>query len=132
MERIEGHTRPDVSLAVDAAKVNVKLSREPLEQVLLHLLSNAAIHTPEGGRILLEFKKRGAKVHQFIVTDNGPGVPEEISENLFRPFAEIRDLTQGDGLGLPICSLKVTKMHGTITLDPDYKRGARFIIEIRS
>ena len=45
MERIEGHTRPDVSLAVDAAKVNVKLSREPLEQVLLHLLSNAAIHT---------------------------------------------------------------------------------------
>ncbi len=132
MERIEGHTRPDVSLAVDAAKVNVKLSREPLEQVLLHLLSNAAIHTPEGGRILLEFKKRGAKVHQFIVTDNGPGVPEEISESLFRPFAEIRDLTQGDSLGLPICSLKVTKMHGTITLDPDYKRGARFIIEIRS
>ena len=71
-------------------------------------------------------------MHQFIVTDNGPGVPEEISENLFRPFAEIRDLTQGDGLGLPIFSLKVTKMQGTITLDPDYKRGARFIIEIRS
>ena len=106
---------------VDAAKVHAKLCREPLEQVLTHLLINAAINTPENGRITLEFKKRGAKVFQFIVADS-----------LFRPFTEIHDLTDGDGLGLPICALKLAKMHGTINLDTDYKRGARFIIELRS
>ena len=100
--------------------------------MLTHLLINAAINTPENGRITLEFKKRGAKVFQFIVTDSGAGIPEEKADGLFRPFTEIHDLTDGDGLGLPICALKLAKMHGTINLDTDYKRGARFIIELRS
>lgn len=132
MNNISDRVRPGVSLVVDAAKVHAKLCREPLEQVLTHLLINAAINTPENGRITLEFKKRGAKVFQFIVTDSGAGIPEEKADGLFRPFTEIHDLTDGDGLGLPICALKLAKMHGTINLDTDYKRGARFVIELRS
>ena len=105
---------------------------EQLERILLHLLENAAEYTPAGGKIWLDFKKRGAHTHQFIVSDTGCGVPEEQRENIFKPFTEVKDLTLGDGLGLPICSLIATKMNGSLTLDTGYSKGARFVLELHA
>ena len=45
----------------------------------------------KSGKISLEFKKRSAHTHQFILTDTGTGIPVEAREKLFKPFAEIRD-----------------------------------------
>ena len=130
MDKIKGQTREDVTLTVNAPKLQAKVNPEHLEHVLLHLLTNAAEFTPEGGKIWLDFKKRGAHTHQFIISDTGPGIAEEARENLFKPFTEVKDLTQGDGLGLPICSLLATKMNGTLSLDTGYTRGARFVLEL--
>lgn len=132
MSKIEGQIKVGVAMVVNAPKLNVKTNPEQLERILLHLLKNAAEFTPEGGKISLDFKKRGAYTHQFIVTDSGRGVPVEAHENLFKPFTEVKDLTQGDGLGLPICSLIATKMNGTLTLDKTYTRGCRFILELHT
>lgn len=132
MEQIKGAVKPEVALTVNAPKLNVKICPEQLEAVLLHLLRNAAKYTPAGGKIWLDFKKRGAHTHQFIVSDTGCGIPEEARENIFKPFTEVKDLTQGDGLGLPICSLKATKMNGSLTLDAGYTKGARFVLELHA
>lgn len=132
MDRMKGKTQEDVSLTVNAPKLNVKISPEHLERILLHLLENAAEYTPAGGKIWLDFKKRGAHTHQFIISDTGCGIPEEQRENIFKPFTEIKDLTQGDGLGLPICSLMATKMNGSLTLDSSYTKGARFVLELHA
>lgn len=132
MDRIKDKVQPDVSLTVNAPKLNVKINPEHLEHVLLHLLENAAEHTPSGGKIWLDFKKRGAHTHQFIVSDTGHGIPEEQRETIFKPFTEVKDLTQGDGLGLPICSLIATKMNGSLTLDGSYTKGARFVLELHA
>ena len=132
MDKIKGKTQEDVTLAVNAPKLNVKINPEQLERVLLHLLENAAEYTPAGGKIWLDFKKRGAHTHQVIISDTGCGVPEEQRENIFKPFTEVKDLTQGDGLGLPICSLIATKMNGSLTLDSGYNKGARFILELHA
>ncbi|MBQ8673213.1 MAG: HAMP domain-containing histidine kinase [Bacteroides sp.] len=132
MDKIKGLTHENVSLAVNAPKLSVKINPEQLERVLLHLLRNAAEYTPADGKIWLDFKKRGAHTHQFIVSDTGCGIPEEQRTHLFKPFTEVKDLTTGDGLGLPICSLIVAKMNGTLTLDEGYTKGARFIIELHT
>lgn len=121
-----------VDMTVNAPKLNVKINPEQLERILLHLLRNAAEHTPEGGKIRLEFKKRGAHTHQFVVSDTGCGIGEEKQADLFKPFTEVKDLTQGDGLGLPICSLIATKMNGTLTLDSTYTKGCRFVLELHT
>lgn len=121
-----------VSPPLNAPKLNVKINPEQLERVLLHLLENAAEYTPAGGKIWLDFKKRGAHTHQFIISDTGCGIPEEQRENIFKPFTEVKDLTQGDGLGLPICSLIATKMNGSLTLDSSYNKGARFVLELHA
>ena len=130
MDKIRGKVQDNVTLTVNAPKLAVKIAPEPLELVLLHLLENAAYYTPAEGKIWLDFKKRGAHTHQFIITDTGCGVSDEKRELIFKPFSEIKDLTQGDGLGLPICSLLAAKMNGNLTLDAAYTKGARFVLEL--
>lgn len=132
MERIKPNLQMEVSATVNAPKLSIKTNPQQLEYILMHLLNNAAEFTPEYGRVSLEFKRRGASTQQFIVTDTGSGISKEARENLFKPFTEVKDLTQGDGLGLPICSLMAVKMNGTLTLDESYTKGCRFVLELRT
>ena len=132
MDKVRGKVQEDVTLTVNAPKLNVKINPEHLERILLHLLENAAEYTPAGGKIWLDFKKRGAHTHQFIISDTGCGIPEEQREDIFKPFTEVKDLTKGDGLGLPICSLIAAKMNGSLTLDGSYTKGARIVLELHA
>lgn len=131
MEKMKEFIQPEVSTVVNAVKLQIKTNPEQLERILIHLLKNAALYTKEG-RISLDFKKRGAHTHQFIITDSGVGIAEELQENLFKPFTETKDLTLGDGLGLPICALIAAKMNGSLTLDTTYTKGSRFILELHA
>ena len=123
--------KPEITASLNVPRVNIRTNAEALESILLYLLNNAALYT-ETGKISLEFKKRSAHSGQFIITDTGTGIPEEKRGNIFKPFTEIQDLTQGDGLGLPTCSLIAYKLNGTLRLDEEYKKGTRFILELHS
>lgn len=129
MEKAKAHIKAGVETKVEAPNVQIKGNAEALEKVLLHLLYNAAMHT-ESGKIALEFRKRGARTLQFLVTDTGCGIPAEKQEQLMQPFTRIADLAEGSGLGLPTCNLMAYKMNGTLTLDTSYKKGTRFILEV--
>lgn len=131
MNKAKESFKPDVVASLNVPRVNVRTNAEALENILLYLLGNAALHT-ESGKITLEFKKRSAHSGQFIVTDTGCGIPEEKRFALFKPFAEVQDLTKGDGLGLPTCALIAYKLNGTLRLDEEYKKGTRFILELHS
>ena len=130
MDEIRGKVKPNVLLAVNAPKMSAKINREYVSHILLHLLNNAAEYTPEGGHITLDFKKRGAHTHQFLVTDTGQGIPEEKRDDVFKPFLEIHDLTKGDGLGLPICKQMALKMNGDLDIDPAFTKGTRFVLDL--
>jgi signal transduction histidine kinase len=130
MDKVRGYIRPEIPVSVNVPSLKIKTNREQLERILLHLLTNAALHT-QSGYIVLDFKRRGARVFQFIVTDSGPGIPGGLRDNLFKPFTGMKDLSQGDGLGLPICSLIAVKLNGSLSLDGTYSKGSRFILELR-
>lgn len=132
MEEIRNKVKSGVTLTVNAPKMGAKINKEYVSHVLLHLLNNAAVYTPEGGRITLEFKKRGAHTHQFLVSDTGQGIPEEKREDVFKPFLYVHDLTEGDGLGLPICKQMAMKMNGDLNVDPTYTKGARFVLDLHT
>ena len=130
MNSISDKVKTDVVLTVNAPKMSVQLNRQYVSHVLLHLLKNAAEYTPEGGHIRLEFKKRSAHTQQFLITDTGCGIAEERREEVFKPFHEIKDLTAGDGLGLPICKQMAMKMGGDLTIDSEYIKGTRFVLSL--
>ena len=127
---IRNKVKPGVEIVVYAPKMSAKIHREFLSHILRHLLHNAAEYTPEAGHIWLDYKKRGAHMQQFVVTDTGCGIPEEKIDDVFKPFLEIKDLCAGDGLGLPICKEMAKKMNGDLEIDPKYTKGTRFVITL--
>ena len=132
MDEVRGTVKKGVTLTVNAPKMSASINRDYVSHILLHLLRNAIEYTPEGGSVKLDYKKRGAHSHQFIVTDTGCGIPQEQRDDIFKPFREIKDLTQGDGLGLPTCKQMALKMGGDLELDPQYSRGTRFLLDLHS
>jgi signal transduction histidine kinase len=132
MDEIRDKVKKNVTLKVNAPKMSASMNKEYVTHILRHLLANAAEYTPEGGHISLEHKKRGAHKTQFLVSDTGCGIPEEKREDVFKPFREIKDLTTGDGLGLPICKQMALKMNGDLDIDPEYTKGTRFVLDLIS
>lgn len=130
MDQIRNKVKSGVNLKVDAPKMTASINQEYVSHILLHLLNNAAIYTPADGHIALEYKKRGAHKHQFLVSNTGSTIPEEQREEVFKPFREVRDLTQGDGLGLPICKQMAMKMNGDLDIDPAFTKGVRFVLHL--
>ena len=51
-------------------------------------------------------------------------------DDVFKPFLEIRDLTTGDGLGLPICRQMAQNMNGDLSIDSQFTKGARFVMDL--
>lgn len=131
-DKVRDKVKSGVTLTVNAPSMSAKINQEYVSHILLHLLSNAAEYTPEGGKIWLDYKKRGAHVHQFLVSDTGQGIPEEKREEIFKPFREIRDLTTGDGLGLPICKQMAINMNGDLDIDPEFTKGTRFVLNLHT
>lgn len=127
VESFKNDLKPGVELFTDLPSIEIKSNAEQLESLLSYLLYGAAQHTEEG-HIRLEFKRKGAHVCHFIITDTGCGIPEELKANIFTPFASAHDLLEGDGLGLPICALVANKLNGELSLDTAYKKGCRFIL----
>ena len=132
MDKVRGQEKNGVTLTVNSPKMSATICRDYVSHILLHLLKNAVEYTPEGGTVRLEYKKRGAHSHQFIVSDTGCGIPEEQREDVFKPFRQIKDLTTGDGLGLPTCKQMALKMGGDLEIDPQYTRGTRFLLDLHS
>ena len=130
IQKVQDKVKSDVVLKADAPKMTMKINKEYVSHILLHLLGNAANYTPESGHITLEYKKRGAHKHQFLVSNTGSSIPEELHEEVFKAFREVHDLTSGDGLGLPICKRMALNMNGDLDIDPSFTKGVRFILHL--
>lgn len=89
-----------------------------IEQTLVNLISNAIKFTPTGGRVSVCACLSPDKL-RLEVLDDGPGVPEEARDRIFKPFEQTqigRD-AGGAGLGLAICAGNVRILSGEIGVD---------------
>ena len=91
-----------------------------LHQVLANLLANARVHTSPGTVVTTRLQLNGTHA-ALSVSDNGPGIPEQLQSEVFERFARgdtSRSRKGGStGLGLAIVSAVVKAHNGTITLD---------------
>ena len=67
---------------------------------------------------------------RIIVEDHGPGIPEDDRERVFESFVKLDNYSEGLGLGLGLTLQHSKNLGGSLTLDPTYKDGARFILEV--
>jgi signal transduction histidine kinase len=88
------------------------------KQILLNLCFNAiqAIENRPGDRWVKVSTRKIPAGFELAVTDNGPGIPEDVRPRLFQPFQSTK--STGFGLGLAICSDIAAGLGGTISADP--------------
>jgi len=103
-----------------------------MTQILINLLSNARDAIAEAGmgdRIALSSQEAGQMLC-LSVTDNGPGVPQDIRSRIFDPLFTTKKGGKGTGVGLAYCHRIMTGHNGTIRLEGSPGPGANFILEI--
>lgn len=108
----------------------IDLDGERIQQVLLNLISNAMRYTPAEGTIGVRFsiiENESRRWAQIEVQDTGEGIASEDLPHVFERFYKGSD-SKGMGLGLPIAKTLVEAHGGTITVDSQPGRGARFTI----
>ena len=100
-----------------------------LEELLCNLVVNALETRDRGTRVLLSAYPQGRGELLLRVDDDGPGVPANLRDTLFRAF--VTSKSDGTGLGLPICRRIAQEHGGDIELaDRGRLGGAGFIIRL--
>ena len=100
---------------------NVRGDSRALDRVFTNLISNAmdAMAPLGGGTLVIKISPLSQIPNipqvEISVTDNGPGIPEDILEHIFEPF--VTNKPRGTGLGLAITKQIVTGHRGTIRAD---------------
>jgi two-component system, NtrC family, sensor kinase len=102
-----------------------------LQQVVLNLLINAehALTGRKGKRKLTLRTQRSGDRILASISDNGPGIPEEMRRRLFEPFFTTKPVGEGSGLGLAI-SHGIIRQHGGHLRFHSSGTGATFEIEL--
>jgi len=108
----------------------VMADRFRLEQVIVNLIQNASealegVASPAITVSLLQSEKQV----ELVVADNGPGIAEDVRDQLFTPFVTTK--SNGLGLGLVICRDIIAAFDGELNLRPS-EAGAVFVITLRS
>lgn len=113
-----------------------------INQVFMNLIGNAidAIEEYNQGRSVAEAKANRSKIKiktEFQnskaiirISDNGPGMPQEVTQQLFEAFFTTKPAGKGTGLGLSISSKVVQEHGGKLSCVSALGQGAEFIIEM--
>ncbi|MDQ8153533.1 MAG: ATP-binding protein [Gemmatimonadota bacterium] len=104
-----------------------------LRRVFANLVQNALSHSATTVHVSLA-AVRDPQGILFTVTDNGPGIPAEFQEVIFRKFEQVRSpnapKTRSSGLGLAFCRLAVDAHGGRIWVRSKEKEGSTFYIQL--
>jgi C4-dicarboxylate-specific signal transduction histidine kinase len=91
-----------------------------LNQVWTNLIDNAVDAVADGdktGRIRLGTTHERDRL-LVEISDNGPGIPEEIQDRVFEPFFISKDVGKGVGFGLDVSYRIVVGRHGGVSASP--------------
>jgi two-component system NtrC family sensor kinase len=133
-------TLPLLKTALRNLNLHLLLSKEPvpvfvqhsqLQQVIFNLINNACQAMSTSGTLILKTWREGT--HSLLsVTDDGPGISEELQKHIFEPFFTTKEVGSGTGLGLSVSRNIVEKSGGDLSLTSRVGEGTTFTIKLPS
>jgi len=121
----------DINITIEHDTPPVSIDTDQFSQVINNLIINAIQAGGRDVRVNIDARPvtDGDACNVFItVSDNGPGIPEDIKDKIFDPYYSTK--AGGTGLGLTICHSIVTQHGGEIYTSPDRESGTSFIIKL--
>ncbi len=119
----------------------INIVPQDIGRVLLNLFNNAFYAVNEKKKLMANDYHPMAEVKtrrindkvEITVSDNGNGIPENLTDKIFQPYFTTKPTGQGTGLGLSLAYDIITKEHsGTIKVESKEDNGSKFIIMLPS
>ncbi|TVZ39166.1 PAS domain S-box-containing protein [Alteromonadaceae bacterium 2753L.S.0a.02] len=137
LETPDGVEFPAVIEQINPNVGPISCSASEIQQVLLNLLRNAAqalkskdYGPPLNPEITISLDQSDSDVI-IEVSDNGPGMTEEVLTHIFEPFYTTKDVGKGTGLGLSVSYFIIKEHHqGIIEAESKPGDGTRFRIKL--
>ena len=108
----EEWTRKDLELEMDFDEYQIVANEEMMKQVFINLLDNAMKFAPVNGTVRVDVTQDHRHT-RIAISNNGPVIPPEIREKIFRKFyqGDESHAAKGNGIGLAIVR-RVADLHG--------------------
>lgn len=123
VQKAAAEKRIRVERDVDGGALAVLCDRERIVQVLGNLLGNSIKFTPADGTVVVAAHRRGNAV-ELAVSDDGPGISQEMRAHLFERYSKGQQ--GGTGLGLYIAKRIVRAHGGDLRCEPAGAKGSKF------
>lgn len=112
----------------DPGDLTINGNQVQLERVFSNLIDNAIEAGANQVTINIAIEKAGVNEVQLTISDNGPGIPDDIVDRIFVPLVSSKH--RGLGLGLPISKEIIEHHGGTIDLTSTGPQGTTFTITL--
>jgi two-component system cell cycle sensor histidine kinase PleC len=123
-----------LTIVVDPAAPPLHADERAIKQILINLVSNAVKFTPEGGRIDVVATRARDGGFQVEVKDNGPGIPHDKLDKIFKPFSQVdnRYDRQAGGTGLGLALVRgLAELHGgRAWLESEFGKGCSVFVNL--
>jgi signal transduction histidine kinase len=129
-DELRPQLREGVELKVNYHPLVVTMDATFMRAVIMRLIENAVKYTKEGYIEVDYYIENNG--YYFAVKDTGPGLPENMKDNIFNLLADVNTFMQSDspGLGLSICKAVVDMAHGKIGVQSETGAGCTFWVWI--
>lgn len=111
--------------------INCLSDEKRIRIILSNIIANAIKHHWPGRieKPFVEIKiTEQNKSVAISVSDNGPGIPKEHQQNIFKMFFRATNRTPGSGLGLYIVQETVLRLNGTVSVQSEVDKGTLFVV----
>jgi signal transduction histidine kinase len=130
MDNILALLSPPKGFRVEVSRsfADIDVPRMPLQQILMNLISNAIKHHHKTEGCIKVTVEDDDGMYAFAVEDDGPGIPAQFHEQVFKMFQTLkpRDRVEGSGMGLAMVRKNVEVYGGTIKLESSEGGGSVF------
>lgn len=130
MEGMLAQAEAVLSLKNQTGEASLRGNRQALLGALQNLINNAIQACGKGARLEINMAPAQARAETqgvlLSVSDNGPGIPDDVRERLFEPFFTTH--TRGTGLGLAVVQAVARAHDGAVWVDSESGRGATFTL----
>lgn len=121
----------DISIkkVLDKELPRVNIDKAQIEDIITNLVINAIQAFTGKGEITIKTRSNLSSIY-IDVTDNGPGIPKENIEKIFRPFFSSKGYGKGTGLGLSIVKRIIEEHGGKVSVKSQTGKGTTFTLSL--